>query len=653
MRFVELRSSATGTAFHLHRRITWLRGLDPAARVSVVGLAHDVALGENPDWHGTAEIANVEMSLADAVSQMGETGDSALVIDAASLPLPQPVDSSVDQGASAELAEAHARVQELNDTIRALHDELAEASSSRAELTASLKGATARIDDAAWLALDAADGALVRAARLAERPDPWSGMDDVPARIDELEKLVAELDEALGWLVSGDRPALAAAMATARASISEGPVPHPEATALAQAWVSLHQRLHGLESRMEASGSGTETVATRLENARAGALSAETSAVPRPITAEESALLEELHEVMLAAETKAARGVRRGAGRAAFERANEALQEALEPLGYPTWAAYRMGNGMASVSDELLVAHARATTELDAAETEWAELMARLEGDSELQDVLAAIERALEHAHELLGAGAELEGDPDAVTAALQALTIDASAVGVNADVAMGHLREALDATGATGHEDLTSDAAVVALGDSWLGVLQAADEAAVRILRERERASEELAALVEIGDGQPADSLAPLRDAVRSSEAKATDVRMALVTVVESRLQLHRLAAREVNLAEQHDDRLSQRESAEAAADSASRRAGGSLDSAADEFAAQVPRGVGGPIPVVVVMGASPAATLDRLAVLPDDVQILVVGEGEGIDEWLAAVGPDVASAIDAAALV
>jgi hypothetical protein len=35
---------------------------------------------------------------------------------------------------------------------------------------------------------------------------------------------------------------------------------------------------------------------------------------------------------------------------------------------------------------------------------------------------------------------------------------------------------------GAAGHEELTSDRFVVALADSWLGVLMAADELAVRI---------------------------------------------------------------------------------------------------------------------------------------------------------------------------
>ena len=53
--------------------------------------------------------------------------------------------------------------------------------------------------------------------------------------------------------------------------LDELPDPSPEASALAHAWTSLHQRLRGLESRMEAAGGGTEAVAERLETAGAAA----------------------------------------------------------------------------------------------------------------------------------------------------------------------------------------------------------------------------------------------------------------------------------------------------------------------------------------------------------------------------------------------
>jgi hypothetical protein len=663
MRFVELRPTPERETFRLHPRITWLRGLDPAARVAVVGLVHDIALGEMPEWEGTVEIDGETMSLADGVAALGETADNALIVDAASLPPVTAVTDgeSVPSATRESLESATEKLRELEDRIAHLAEELASSGKVRSGMTAHLVSASARVDTDAGPRLDRADGELGRAARFASRPDPWTGMDDVPARVIELREQIDELESSLAALPSGDRPALAAAVATARAAISSGSVPSPEAVALAQAWTSLHQRLTGLESRMEAAGGGTEAVAARLDAAKAAARAAEDAAVPRPITQEEADELEALHEEMLAAEHRVGRGVRRAAGRAAFEKAEAALHDALSPLGYPTWAAFRMGNGMASVSQESFDEYERSQVELEAAEIELAQLMARLERDTDLQDVLTAIDRAVDHARELLGqsffetgSGDVARDDPSLVREALESCTVDAASIGVGRDAAISHLREAMAAAGAGGHEHLTSDAALVALGESWLGVLGAADEAAVRMLRDRERAADELAALEELGDGTRVDRLDDERAAVRAAEKDVAETRNALAEVVEARMQLHVLAATELNLAEEHDDRLLQRESAQVLVDLATRRLDGraSVDDAA-ALADRVPRGVGGPVPVVIVMGASHAEVLDRLVVLPDDVQILVIGDGDGLAEWIDRAGEDTAATVDVGTLV
>ena len=655
MRFVELRHTPEGEAMQLHPRITWLRGLDPAARVAVVGLAHEVALGDMPEWDGIVEIDGTEYSLAEGVEEMGATAESALIIDAASLPAAESDDSSTP---SLEDYEASlTKLEDLNDRIEGLAEELAASGTVRADMKAELAEALERVDVEAGAALDHADGALGCAARAAARPDPWTGMSDVPTRIAELETQTVELEETLAALPTGDRPPLAAAAATARAAISSGAVPSPEAAALAQAWTSLHQRLRGLESRIEAAGGGTEAVAARLEDARAAARVAEDGAVPRPITKEEANELEVLHDAMIEAEQKTGRGVRRSANRAAFDRAEAALQAALGPLGYPTWAGFRMGNGLASVTDEALAAYEQSQEDLKVAEIEWAELMTRLERDTDLQDVLGAIDRALEHARELLDADPYAGGDandPEVVTAALQALRVDADSVGVARDAAMTHLRQALEAAGAAGHGQLTSDAAVVALGDSWLSVLCAADDVAVRVLRDRERTAEELEALRELGEGSRVDQLDVERATVRTAEAAVAATRTALIDVMRARTQLHVLAATELSLAEEHDDRLVQRESAQVLVDLAERRlTGGAGADATEALVGRVPRGSAGSIPVVVVMGAAPASMLNRLQVLPDDVQILVIGEGAGMDDWLCEVGDDIAAVIDVRTLV
>lgn len=119
----------------------------------------------------------------------------------------------------------------------------------------------------------------------------------------------------------------------------------------------------------------------------------------------------------------------------------------------------------------------------------------------------------------------------------------------------------------------------------------------------------------------------------------------------MNSCLQLHALASTELNLAEEHDNRLVQRDSAQVLVDLAARRLDGRGpdDAAAVALAERVPRGTAGAIPIVVVMGDASASMLDRLVALPDDVQVLVIGDCDDLDEWLLAAGPERARRVEA----
>lgn len=662
MRFVELRPSPDRGPVRLHPRITWLRGLDPASRVAIVGLVHDVALGEVPEWDGTVDVDGEEAPLADTVERVGETASSGLIVDAAGLPDTSEDVDEADETLRAGLEAAQAKLAELDRRIREIAEELEASGKVRSQMVAHLASSKGQVDRDAGPRLDRADAVLAGAARRAGRPDPWTGMADPAARIEELTATIVELDRIRAGLPSGDRPALAAASAVARAALAPegGDAPCPDAAALAQSWISLHQRLRGVESRLEAAGLGTEELAARLEEAREEVRRTRAATVARRITPEEKAELEALNEAKLEAEQKAGTGLRRGAGRAELEEAVRTLQDALEPFGYPTWAAYRMGNGTVVVPDEALNAHDVACDELEALEREWADVMARLEDDDELQAVFDAIGKAREQAVALLGEDPAADHDGnwvEPIAEALRAVRIPGDSVGVDREVAMRNLRGALVDAGATGHEDLASDHALAALADSWLGVLEVADDLAVRLERDRRRASEELAALEARDTTDAADGGADLdreRAAVYEAEQAVGGTRAALAEVVRARLQLHALAVTEVSLAEEHDDRLLQRDSAEVVLEMAERRVAGRA--ARDAMAAlldRVPRGAVGPVPVVVVMGNAPADTLDRLSAFPEDVQILVIGNGEGADDWVARVGPEVAELVDVRTLV
>ena len=630
MRFLELRPDGVGPSFELDGRLTLLRGLDPADRVALVGFVHSVAAGETFDWEGTVEVHGVQMALVDMLDLVGPTADAAAIVEATTLAAPR--GDELTQPEQHALAEARARRAELEAEVGSLAEELGAGGGLRRDMKARLAASHGAIDRMAGPSLDRADGALSRASRALGQPDPWTGTSDPQERLDALHATIAELDRQLASLPSGDRAELASAAATCRLVLANGPVADPEAVALAEAWLSLHQRLEGLESRVESTGGGTEAVAARLDTARAAARAAEDAAVPRPISDEEVAQLESLHDRVVALEGKAGRGVRRGAAKRGFEQAQADLISALDAVGYPSWAAFRMGNGMAPVRPDLLHAYERAQVELDTAEREWAELMGRLEQDADLQSVLNAIEAALEHGVYLLGQDPYQLGDsddPEILADALRARTVDSRTVQVDRDLAFARLHAALQASGAPGLDGLQGELALLGLAETWLRVLAAADAAAVRALRDRERASAEIHELTEMDGNATADGLEGERNEVRRAEQNVAELRTRLFEVVTIQLELHLLAATELGLAEQHDAKAATLEAAieaERRADAAALAVNAPAAGIAD-VAARIPRGDAGPIPLVVLMGDAPADVLEAVVGLPADVQIIVVG--------------------------
>lgn len=630
MRFLELRPDGVGPSFGLDPRLTLLRGLDPADRVALVGFVHSVAAGETFDWEGTVEVHGVQMTLTDMLDLVGPTADAAAIVEATTLAAPRS-DERVRPEQLA-LTEAQARRAELETEVSDLAEELGAAGGLRRDMKARLAAADGAVDRRAGASLDRADGELSRAARALGRLDPWTGTSAPQERIQALDAMIVELDRQLASLPSGDRAELASAAATCRLVLADGPVPDPEAVALAEAWLSLHQRLEGLESRVESTGGGTEAVAARLDAARAAARAAEDAAVPRSISEDEVAQLESLHERVVALEGKTGRAMRRGAAKRGFEEAQADLISALDAVGYPSWAAFRMGNGMAPVRPDLLHEYETAQADLVAAEMEWAELMTRLEQDADLQSVLNAIEAALEHGVHLLGQDPYQLGDsddPEILADALRARTIDARSVHVDRELSFARLHAALQASGAAGLDGLRGELGLIGLAETWLRVLAAADSAAVRALRDRERASAEIHELRAMDSDRGTDGLERERNEVLQAEEAVGTLRARLFEVTGIQLELHMLAATELGLAEQHDAKAGQLE----AAIETERHAGATAlavnapAAGIADVAARIPRGDAGPVPLVVLMGDAPADVLDAVVGLPADVQIIVVG--------------------------
>ena len=120
---------------------------------------------------------------------------------------------------------------------------------------------------------------------------------------------------------------------------------------------------------------------------------------------------------------------------------------------------------------------------------------------------------------------------------------------------------------------------------------------------------------------------------------ADVAEQRSALRAISRARLELHMLLATELAVAEDHDEKLellaATRILEEVAQEELDAAAGGPCGVGA--VAAGVPRGTGGAIPVVVLLGGAPVSALDALDEMPDDVQVLVLGDAEGMAEWAA----------------
>jgi hypothetical protein len=189
-----------------------------------------------------------------------------------------------------------------------------------------------------------------------------------------------------------------------------------------------------------------------------------------------------------------------------------------------------------------------------------------------------------------------------------------------------------------------------MALGASWLEVLRAADDAAVRVLRDRERAETELAAIEKAGPSPGADLLAQPRSNVIQAEAAASELRSGLTASATVRLELHELAAAELAAAEDHDAKLELLAATRTIEELAEARLPSNirLATARRGITALVPRGVGGAVPMMVELG-----DVEQLLAVPDDVQVIAIGGGSGVLDWVESLGPTHASLVEIGAHV
>jgi len=637
MRLKKFCPLAGGPDIQLHPRITLLIGLRPLEQVELVASAHSLALGEEPVWEGLLEVSGVEMTLSEAAKVIGRTAEAAPVATAEEFL----DDWRRGRSAVIDRVASPAVLEKTREQLAAIAEELTGAEKLRAEMNARVTSARANVDDEAFAKLDRAMGNLRRAADRSGRPDPWTGMSNVEGRLTELKCSIGEFDELLDELPRGDRVKLAGAVAEVRAALSENETQQPEAARLAEAWRVLDEHRRGVEERFVADGLDLDGALARLESTRAAFCVAEEAAIPRAITGREAAAVERAHERFHTLHEKTSAGMRRGASRERTENARNELSAILASLGYASWSELRMGNGAVRLPEELLRDYEMAKAETNAAEIEWAEITATQKNDREIREIGETIVAINEEATRLLGSDPLGLVDGRQLREAIAEFKTDAGASCDPALAAAG-LRAALSVCGSAGHRDISSPRGVLALGESWLSVLRDSDAARRRLLHDRGCAASELEVLSALGEGSRVDRLDVHRAAVDEAAAGVEISRSALFAIARARMELHVLAATELALAEDHDSRVelieqSQHESL-------------SPESIGEQW---VVRGPGGALPIVILAGSVEPTQLDPLLALPDDVQVIVVADGEAVQRWAHSVGAEHAGVVDCRVLV
>ena len=636
MRLLSLRPWPDGPEIELHPRISLIVGLLPFERVEIVSTAHSIATGEVPVWDGRIEVQGVEMNFVEAAEVVGPTAECAPVVTAdeiaelASAPIPATEPTKPTS--------ADANVADMREHLAEIADELKGAEKLRAEMQGRVASSKANIRPGVFDDLANADGSLKRAADLADRPDQWTGTSDPAARLERISGMLSETESHLVGLPSGDRVQLATAVAALRVALGAGDVPLPDAVALSERLVVLKERWADILAQFRSLGFDQDGATARLEAARAALRVAEQAATPRKVSAEELSEIEQLHDVCLEYRDKVDGGLRRGAARKKLEGAESELDQVLESIGYTTWSQFRMGNGMVRVTDEVLRSFEVARAELDATELEWAELRTMLETDPYLVEIEGEMSSVDRDAVTLLGldpGGTNTSDRTERLLKALAGVMIDASSASINEGDAEEQLRAALKACGTTAHNEISSNRALLALGDSWLAVLRESEPARLLLTRLRDRLGIETEALENLGDTSRLDRLDTQRHEVEEVEDRVVGSTAAMREMVQAKIELHVLAATELRMAEDHDAGV---DYLERSAMSESTTLGPDSDSG---------------LPIIVMFGNARTTLLEPLLELSRRVQIIVVGDGESLVEWADRLGPDSAGVIDRGVLV
>jgi hypothetical protein len=513
MRILRLDLS-DGEELDLHPYVTSLGGFAPGDRRRVVDRLLRIARGDASGGPGLIEVAG-DLSEVDATVLAGLSLDPAVdcVVRAEQLP-------GATVAANSGRGELAQRSADARDALARVETELSSAREAVAAANKALDDARRGLDDYAITAHDASLAAVRAAedaarARLGASPAVDQRAQLVAALeaaraeaaahdaeletervalLELLEALEAErqrLDELTARRDAGhsasDEPApvpsaddvaaVQRALATVRAGAPPAArVPSPQAIDLADRIAAHDQRHDELEAALRAEGVDVIGLQDRLANAQMDARDAEEASRPKVISPADDAEIERLHDIVVEqSEKKNSRRGGKGAERA-YEEATEALDELLDRVGYPTYAAYVMGRISPSVDPEAKRRHEDAVARVAEIEAQLDEAASVLERDSRVLMLRAERDQLWAEARDTLGTL------PDDVEGALRAMRVDAPVE----FTAVDDLQTVLDSVGAISPS--SDEVTVVAIAETYL-----ADAAIARAAAETTRSGNDI----------------------------------------------------------------------------------------------------------------------------------------------------------------
>jgi hypothetical protein len=712
MRLLRLDGGSSGPTVDLHPFFTVIRGLGGPARQEVLAALRALPTGSDPGMRGLLEAHGVlldldvdTLRLLDLHSQLDPVVRHTDLLEggppppaAGPTPAPLPARGGTDPAEARRMAEeAQETYTALRDGLERLHDQRQRVSDEVAKAAASLESARSELDPFAAGALDQAVQELTAHEQQSVVQSGLSGSTTTAqaGTAEDVTRLTTrrqELTRALEALAGIDVQSVVDALTAVRAAEGVHLVPDPEAVALADAIAGAQRALAQYDAGVEAQGFGPEGAQRRVEELRLHVARLEQAARPKVAAPADVEALEQAHEAVVEAEERA-RG--RLAGKGALRKLEElqaAEQAILDRLGFASYTSFSFSASAPEVDVEARVALQDARVQLAQAEHAVGEMQQMVQHDARRMELVAHLEALRGQALPLVGGedGGDLEG-------ALRNRRIQPAApvdVMVTPEQAAARLRATLEHHG-------------VAFGDRPLGADEVAQVAAVWLTEmedstrtNRTRLEQELAQVddalahaqvapapapvVEAVPVPDDPALAPLRQAVRSAEARLARHRSVVARVASLHAELEAASEKERELLEQveaHANVLDQ------AADSA--RAAVQAAQLAQEQAVAVPtpalvpvevrdgelmppdqlewyllarlsanRGVSfaGSVPLVLdeaLLGLPTdqvRSLLDHLERMSESVQIVYLSDDRDVLDWVASAGRERAAAVAAA---